>query len=164
MTSEKLLKYAVAMAIAAFFCADQAIADDCPTPQPTVLKLSATGTGTNASFAKAFSEANTALSSDLLAQKNTLQKANACPAKCSWGDFYTDPTEPLRDYTFAASGRVKETAFHEGYKITGTIKTDYDRTCYVSEDDRKKGAAARAEDQKKKEDDLAAAAKAAAAH
>jgi hypothetical protein len=138
---------------------DRAAADDCPAPQPTSYALAAKGTNTNVDYKKAFADANTALDGDFLKQKLALQNANKCLEKCSFPDFYTDPANPLRNYTVKPSGRVKATEYHDGYTVDATINTSLSRTCYKKEAEQKAGMEARLVAQKKKEDDAAAAAK-----
>src|SRR6201981_2834838 len=82
---------------------DRAAADDCTAPQPVSFVLAAKGSSTNVDYKKAFLDANTALDADFLTQKLALQKASACPEKCSWGDFYPDPLNSPRNYTVKPS-------------------------------------------------------------
>lgn len=141
---------------------DRAAADDCPAPQPMSFPLAAKGSNTNVDIKKAFAEANTALDGDFLKQKLAVEKANACPKKCSFPDFYTDPTNPLRNYTVKPSGRVKATEYHDGYTVDAMINTNLSRTCYKKEAERNTGREGRIAAQQKKEEEAAAAAKKAA--
>ena len=113
-------------------------------------------------YKKAFLDANTALDGDFLKQKLAVEKANACPEKCSFPDFYTDPANPPRNETSKASGRVKATDWREGYTVDATTNTGLSRTCYKKEADQKTGRDGRIAAQQKKEEEAAAAAKKAA--
>lgn len=143
-------------------CHDRAAADDCPAQQPTSYPLAAKGSNTNVDYKKAFAEANTALDDDFRKQKLALEKTNACPEKCSFPDFYTDPTNPPRNYTVKPSGRVKATEYHDGYTVDAMINTNLSRTCYKKEAERNTGRDGRITAQQKKEEEAAAAARKAA--
>jgi hypothetical protein len=104
-------------------------------------------------------DANTALDGDYLKQKLAVEKANPCPEKCSFPDFYTDPATPLRNETTKASGRVKATEWREGYTVEATIGTNLSRMCYKTAAEQKTGRDGREAALKKKENDAAAAAK-----
>jgi hypothetical protein len=138
---------------------DRAAADDCPAGQPLSFPLAAKGSSTNVDYKKAFLDANTALDGDYLKQKLAVEKANPCPEKCSFPDFYTDPATPLRNETTKASGRVKATEWREGYTVEATIGTNLSRMCYKTAAEQKTGRDGREAALKKKEDDAAAAAK-----
>jgi hypothetical protein len=129
---------------------DRAAADDCPAPQPVSFALAAKGSSTNVDYKKAFLDANTALDADFLTQKLALQKASACPEKCSWGDFYPDPLNSPRNYTVKPSGRVKATEYHDAYTVDATISTKLSRTCYKTQAKQKADVEARAAEQKRK--------------
>jgi len=162
MTSRYFCKCSTAIAAAimmAIACHNRAAADDCPPQQPTSHALAAKGDGTSVSYAKAFTDANTALDTDYLKQKLAVEKANPCPEKCSFADFYTDPAKPLRNVTTTASGRVKATDYREGYTVNAAINTSLFRFCYKKEAERKTGMEAREAAQQKKEEEAAAAAK-----
>lgn len=111
-------------------CHDRASADDCRAPQPQSFPLSAKGSGTSVDYKKAFADANTTLDGDYLKQKLAVEKANPCPEKCSFPDFYTDPATPFRNITPKASGRVKATEYRDGYTIDANGCTlCVDKTC-----------------------------------
>ena len=143
-------------------CHDRAAADDCPAQQPMSFPLAAKGSNTNVDLKKAFAEANTALNTDYLKQRIALKSTNACPEKCSIGDFYTDSANPPRNVTVKASGRVKATEFRDGYTVDATINTGLFRTCYKTQAEQKTGTEGREAAQMKTEDGAEAAAKKAA--
>jgi hypothetical protein len=101
-----------------------------PAGQPLSFPLAAKGSSTSFDIKKAFLDANTALDTDYLKQKLAVEKANPCPEKCSFPDFYTDPAIPLRNETVKASGRVKATEWREGYTVEAAINTGLSRMCY----------------------------------
>jgi hypothetical protein len=113
--------------------------DDCPAGQPLSFPLAAKGSSTNVDYKKAFLDANTALDGDYLKQKLAVEKANPCPEKCSFPDFYTDPATPLRNETTKASGRVKATEWREGYTVEATISTSLSRMYYKTAAEQKTG-------------------------
>ena len=143
-------------------CHDRAAADDCPPQQPMPFPLAGKGSSINVDYKKAYLDANTALDGDFLKQKLAVEKANACPEKCSFPDFYTDPANPPRNETVKPSGRVKATEWRDGYTVDATINTGLFRTCYKTAAEQKTGSNAREAAQRKKEEEAAAAAKKAA--
>jgi hypothetical protein len=162
MTSRYFCKCGTAIAagiMISIACHDRATADDCPAPQPQSFPLNAKGEGTSVNYAKAFTDANTVLDGDYLKQKLAVEKANPCPDKCSFPDFYTDPATPLRNFTPKASGGIKATDYLDGYTIDATINTSLSRFCYKTQAAQKTGMQGREAEQKKKEDEAAAAAK-----
>ncbi|HYP12269.1 MAG TPA: hypothetical protein VEQ86_12425 [Xanthobacteraceae bacterium] len=121
-------------------CHDRAAADDCPPQQPMSFPLAGKGSSTNVDYKKAYLDANTALDGDFLKQKLAVEKANACPEKCSFPDFYTDPANPPRNETVKPSGRVKATEWRDGHTVDATINTGLFRTRYKTAAEQKLAA------------------------
>jgi len=102
--------------------------------------LAGKGSSTNVDYKKAYLDANTALDGDFLKQKLAVEKANACPEKCSFPDFYTDPANPPRNETVKPSGRVKATEWRDGHTVDATINTGLFRTRYKTAAEQKLAA------------------------
>jgi hypothetical protein len=133
----------------------------CP-PQLNAV-LTASGTGEDKTYPKASSAADTAMDLDLLNQKLKWEKANPCPAGCTFEDVWTDL--PVVTPPPAADGQpkpLKKLAFQPGYSVTVKESVGIHRTCYDTEAKRKDGKDAREEAERKAREEEAKKAKKAA--
>jgi len=125
--------------------------------------LNASGTGEGKDFKIAESAAQTAMDNDLLARRIAWDKANACPAGCSFIDVWTDL--PVVTPPPAAEGQpkaIKKLNFHLGYEVTLKESVGIHRTCYATQAAETAGKQAREAAEKEAADEAAKAAKKAA--